>query len=65
MASSLYPAIRRKLIAAGCNFVRMGKGSHEIWYSPVSKRGFTLPVNVTNIHTANEVLKYAGLTKAF
>ena len=65
MASSYYPTIKRMLLAAGCTFVRMGKGSHEIWYSPISKRGFTLPLNVAKIHTANGVLKDAGLPKAF
>ena len=46
-------------------FLRQGKGSHEIWFSPVSGRPFTLPSNVKLFTTANKVLKDAGLPKAF
>lgn len=46
-------------------FVREGKGSREIWHSPVSKRRFTVPRNTVKVHTANYVLKDAGLPKAF
>ena len=53
------------LKVAGCHFVRQGGGSHEIWYSPVSKRTFTIPRNCKRSHTANDVLKDAGLPKAF
>ena len=48
-----------------CQPVRKGKGSHEIWYSPVSNRHFTVPRKTKSRHTANEVLKQAGLPKAF
>jgi predicted RNA binding protein YcfA (HicA-like mRNA interferase family) len=46
----------------GGYLVRAGKGSHEIWYSPVNKRHVTVP---QSRHTANDVLKKAGLPKAF
>jgi hypothetical protein len=46
-------------------FVRTGKGSHEIWYSPVTKRRFPVPVGIVSRHTANGVLVQAGLPKAF
>jgi predicted RNA binding protein YcfA (HicA-like mRNA interferase family) len=49
----------------GCVFVRPGKGSHEIWYSQISKRHITVPKATKSRHTANEVLKQAGLPKAF
>jgi predicted RNA binding protein YcfA (HicA-like mRNA interferase family) len=49
----------------GCEPVRKGKGSHEIWYSPVNDRHFTVPRTTKSRHTANEVLKQAGLPKAF
>jgi predicted RNA binding protein YcfA (HicA-like mRNA interferase family) len=51
--------------ANGCRLVRPGKGSHEIWYSPHSGRNFSVPRSTKSRHTANEVLKQAGLTKAF
>jgi predicted RNA binding protein YcfA (HicA-like mRNA interferase family) len=53
------------LRAAGCQLVRSGKGSHEIWYSPVSQRHVTVPRSTKSRHTANDVLKQAGLPKAF
>jgi predicted RNA binding protein YcfA (HicA-like mRNA interferase family) len=49
----------------GCTLVRLGKGSHEIWFSPVSQRHVTVPRSTKSRHTANEVLKEAGLQKSF
>jgi HicA-like toxin of HicAB toxin-antitoxin system len=36
--AELYRDLVRILQANGCYLVRKGKGGHEIWYSPVSKR---------------------------
>ena len=55
----------RLLEDAGCRFVRPGKGSHQIWYSPITKRNFPIPVGIVSRHTANGVLKDAGLPKHF
>ncbi len=65
MGSNLYPDLVRLLKEAGCHIVRQGKGSHEIWFSPKSNRTFTVPRNTQKHHTANAVLKDAGLPKAF
>jgi hypothetical protein len=46
-------------------FVRHGKGSHEIWFSPITKRQLSVPRNTTKVHTANNALKDAGLPKSF
>lgn len=27
----------------GCLFIRHGKGDHQIWYSPITERKFTVP----------------------
>jgi hypothetical protein len=43
MAPQFDRALRETLGAAGCTFVRQGKGSHEIWYSPITKRNFAVP----------------------
>ena len=48
----------------GCYRVRSGNGSHEIWYSPITDRHFTV-CDSKSRHTANESLKQAGLDKAF
>jgi len=53
------------LKANNCTFVREGKGSHEIWFSPVSTFNFTVPKTTLSRHMANVVLKQAGLKKAF
>ena len=50
---------------AGCTFVRPGKGSHEIWFSPRTQRTFSVPRNIKKTTTANGILQQAGLPKAF
>ena len=61
--AALYRELAAKLRAAGCRMVRQGKGSHEIWRSPVSGRTFSVPANITSKRLANEILKQAGLPK--
>jgi hypothetical protein len=51
------------LRAAGCEFRRQANGSHEIWYSPVSDRTFTVPRPTKRRAMANSALKDAGLPK--
>ena len=46
-------------------FVRTGKGSHEIWFSPINGKHVTVPRATKARHTANEVLTQAGLPTAF
>ena len=55
----------RLLREAGCTYLRPAKGSHDLWHSPVTGRSFTVPQGVVSRHTANAVLKQAGLPKAF
>jgi predicted RNA binding protein YcfA (HicA-like mRNA interferase family) len=64
MATDLDRALRDLLRAAGCTFVRQGKGSHEIWRSPITKRNFPVPTGIESRHTANAILRQAGLPKA-
>jgi len=45
--------LRRLLRRAGCTFVRAGKGSHEIWQSPITGRRFPIPIGIVSRHTAN------------
>jgi hypothetical protein len=49
----------------GCRFERPGKRDHEIWFSPSSGRRFPVDAHIKSRHTANAVLKQAGLPKAF
>ncbi len=57
--------LKRILRDNGCRFERAGKGDHEIWFSPVSGRRFPVDSRIKSRHTANAVLKQAGLRKAF
>jgi len=59
-----YPELERRLREAGCQFVRPGKGSHEIWFSPETGKTFAVP-RTKSRHMANQILKDAGLPKAF
>jgi hypothetical protein len=57
-------AVRLKLSEAGCVFMRHGKGDHDIWATADGKR-LVVPVSIKSRHTANGILKDAGLAKAF
>jgi len=57
--------LKRYLRDAGCSFERQGKGDHEIWFSPLTKIRFVVDSKIKSRHTANAVMKQAGLPKAF
>jgi hypothetical protein len=57
--------VRALLREHGCLFHRQGKGDHEIWFSPITQRYFTVDGKIKSRHTANEVLKQAGIGKKF
>ena len=57
--------VKRLLSANGAYFLRQGKGDHEMWYSPRSGKSFPVDNDIKSRHTANEVLKQAGVGKAF
>jgi HicA toxin of bacterial toxin-antitoxin, len=59
------PRLKRLLRQAGCRLERQGKGDHEIWYSPITNQRFPFDNRIKSRHTANGVLKQAGLDKAF
>lgn len=61
--AALYRQLARRLRAAGCHLKRQGKGSHEIWYSPITKRTFVVPANLRSQKLADEISKQAGLPK--
>jgi len=57
--------LKQYLRGAGCCFERHGKGDHEIWFSPITKIRFVVDSRIKSRHTANAVLKHAGLPKQF
>ncbi|RMX08219.1 type II toxin-antitoxin system HicA family toxin [Corticibacter populi] len=65
MGASFTPRVLAVLRSAGCFFVRNGKGDHQIWYSPLTNAHFTVDSTILSRHTANGVLKQAGLRKQF
>lgn len=59
------PKLKQVLREAGCTFERPGKGDHEIWFSPITGIRFVVDRTIKSRHTANAVLKQAGLPKHF
>ena len=57
--------VRDELSAHGCTFVRHGKGDHDIWYSPITRRNFTVDSKIKSRHTANAIMKQSGISKRF
>ena len=57
--------LKKHLKRAGCRFERQGRGDHEIWYSPITEIRFVVDQHIKSRHTANAVLKQAGLPKKF
>ena len=59
------PELRRILKAAGFELLRQGKGDHEMWHHPQRRIVVTVDRGTKSRHTANAILKKAGLAKAF
>ena len=53
--------VRDLLSKNGCSFLRSGKGSHEIWFSPITNRIVSVNGKVKNRNTANGILTDAGI----
>ena len=57
--------VREVLAENNCHFLRRGKGDHDVWYSPITKRSVTVDGKIKSRHTANEILKKAGINQKF
>ncbi len=57
--------VLRHLRDNGCTFVRHGKGDHDIWFSPITKRHVTVDGKIKSRHTANAIMKQAGIEHRF
>lgn len=64
MPKDFYPELTALLFAAGWRRAENAKGSHEKWRHPDETHAIIVPRSKSR-HTANEVLKQAGLPKAF
>jgi HicA toxin of bacterial toxin-antitoxin, len=65
MSSGYTTTLKKILLENGCRFVRHGKGDHDVWENPRTGRRFTVDHDMKSRHTANAVLKQAGLSKQF
>ena len=65
MGNNFAAPLKKMLHEAGCRFERHGKGDHDIWYSPITEVRFVVDNKILSRHTANAVLKQAGLPKQF
>jgi predicted RNA binding protein YcfA (HicA-like mRNA interferase family) len=59
------PDGRRALGAAGWHYLRPGKGDHAVWTNPATGRCVIVDGKILSRHTANAILKPAGLAKQF
>jgi hypothetical protein len=57
--------VREKLREHGCTFQRHGRGDHDIWYSPITKLPITVDGEIKSRHTANGIMKRAGIDYHF
>jgi len=53
--------VKKILSDNGCYFVRHGKGDHDIWFSPITNRIVIIDNKMNKRHTANGILKDAGI----
>lgn len=65
MASSYTPKVKAVQAENGCHFHRHGKGDHAIWFSPITNRYFTVDAKIKSRHTANGIMKDAGIAHRF
>ena len=57
--------VRKLLSQNGCYFVNHGKGDHDTWYSPITGKPITVDGKIKSRHTANGILKRAGISYRF
>ena len=55
--------VKKILSNNGCFFLRLGKGDHERWFSPILDRPFTVDGSITKRTSANETLIDAGINQ--
>jgi hypothetical protein len=65
MGGSFTSDVIRVLKENACTFVRYGKGDHQIWHSPITQRNFPVDSDIRSRHTANAVMKQAGIEHRF
>jgi predicted RNA binding protein YcfA (HicA-like mRNA interferase family) len=57
--------VRKVLKDNGYKFLRQGKGDHEIWHSTVTRISVSVDGKIKSRHSANEIMKEAGIKHKF
>ena len=57
--------VREILSENGFEFVRHGKGDHDIWYSPITNKNFPVDGKIKSRYIANEIMKQSGIKYHF
>lgn len=57
--------VRIVLAEHGCEFLRHGKGDHDIWFSPITNRKVVVDGKIKSRHIANEIMKQSGIKYRF
>lgn len=59
------PLLRRVLREHGWEFLRPGKGDHQIWTDPRTGRTVSVDAGSKSRHLTNRILKELGIPKRF
>lgn len=57
--------VREILKQHGCEFVRHGKGDHDIYFSPITNKNFTVDNKIKSRNTANAIMNQSGIQHHF
>jgi len=57
--------VRKILSENDCEFVRRGKGDHDIWYNPRTNKKFPVDSKIKSRHMANTIMKQAKIKHKF
>ncbi len=57
--------VREILRQNNCRSIRRGKGDHDIWFSPITGIHFPVDAKIKSRHTANAIMKQAGIEHKF
>ena len=57
--------VRKILKANGWDFLRQGKGNHEMWANPLFSHKLTVDGKIKSRHSANGIMKSANIKHKF
>ena len=63
--ANYYRPLIKILRQNGFEFLRQGRGDHELWWNDKLQVAAVVDRSLDSRHTANGILKEAGLPKAF